>query len=144
MIFTSYRWHLFILFDVIVFLFYFILNSHEAQMFQCRGQLLLLNLLMHRSFGGRGQLLLVNILRHRCCRAEVFYFVFSSEMENRTLSQICGRLYLTMFLLRVGLLTLMYTASFMALATFSPYLLIILKFFNCCCVTSNILMFKNW
>ena len=69
-----------------------------------------------------------NHMRHRCCGAEVIYFVFSSEMENRTLSQMCGRLYLPIFLLRVGLLTLMYTVSFMALAIFCPSLLIILKF----------------
>ena len=54
MLFTSYRWHLFILYDVIVFLFfYFILfyiEPHEAQMFKCRGQLLLLNLLRHGWF----------------------------------------------------------------------------------------------
>ena len=41
---------------------------------------------------------------------------------------MCGRLYLPMFLLRVGLLTLMYIASFMALALLWPSLLIILKF----------------
>ena len=49
-------------------------------------------------------------------------------MENRTLSQMCGRLYLPMFLLRVGLWTVIHIASFMALAIFLPYLLIILKF----------------
>ena len=49
---------------------------------------------------------------HRCCGAEVFYFVlkphkaeviyfiFNSEMENRTLFQICGRLYFPTFLFK--------------------------------------------
>ena len=48
-------------------------------------------------------------------------------MENRTLSQMHGILYLPMFLLRVGLLIVMYIASLMALAIFWPSLLIILK-----------------
>ena len=55
------------------------------------------------------------------------YFVFISGVENKTLSQMCGRLYLPISLLRVGLLTLMYIASFMALAIFCPSLSIILK-----------------
>ena len=129
MLFTSYRWYLFILYDVIVFLFCFIL--------------------LQTSWGTdvsvQGQILLLNLLRHRCFCAEVnycwwtswgtdvivlryFYLDFSSEMEDRTLSQMCGRLYLPKFLLRVGLLTLMYIASFIALAIFWPSLLIILKF----------------
>ena len=70
------------------------------------------------------RLLLLNFLVHWCCYAEVFiltqmllcrsvgkylkhlyygaevlYLDFSSGMENRTLSQICGRLHLPMFLL---------------------------------------------
>ena len=40
---------------------------------------------------------------------------FSSEMLNRTSSQMCGRWYLPIFLLRDGSLTLIYRASFMAL-----------------------------
>ena len=79
-------------------------------------------------FQYRGQLLLVDLLRHRCCGAELIYFVFSSETEKRTFFQMCGRLYLPIFLLRVGLLTLMYIASFMALAIFCPSLHIVLKF----------------
>ena len=47
-------------------------------------------------------------MKHRCCSAEVIYFVFSSEMETRTLSQMCGILYLPIFLFRVGLLTNIY------------------------------------
>ena len=78
-------------------------------------------------FQCRGQLLLVNLLRHRNCGTEVIYFVFSTKRENRTLSQMSGRLYLPIFILRVGLLILMYIASFMALAIFCPSLPIILK-----------------
>ena len=37
------------------------------------------------------------------------YFNFSSEMFNRTSSQICGRWYLPIFLFRDGLLTLIYS-----------------------------------
>ena len=57
-----------------------------------------------------------------------FHLIFSSGMENITLSQICDRLYLPTFLLRVGLLTLMQMASLMVLAMPYPSLPIILKF----------------
>ena len=56
------------------------------------------------------------------------YLVFSSGMANRTLFQMCGRLYLPMFLFRVGLLPLMYMACLMALAILWPSLAMILKF----------------
>ena len=46
------------------------------------------------------------------------YFKFSSEMLSRTSSQMCGRWYLPMFLLRDGLLALMYRASFIVLRRF--------------------------
>ena len=86
----------------------YVMKPHEAQMFQ-----------------SRGQLLLVNLLRHRCRGAEVIYFVFTSEMENRTLSQMCGRVYLPIFPSGVRLLILMYIACFMyhSLAIFCPSLL---------------------
>ena len=61
-------------------------------MFQCRGQLLLLNPLRHRCFcaevfiaGEPLEAQMLIVLRY-------FYLVFSSEMENRTLSQMCSRL----------------------------------------------------
>ena len=43
------------------------------------------------------------------------YFRFSSDMFNRTSSQMCGRWYLPIFLFRDGLFTLMYKASLMVL-----------------------------
>ena len=46
------------------------------------------------------------------------YYNFSSEMLNRTSSQICGRWYLPMFLFRDGSLTLIYRASLMACIRF--------------------------
>ena len=46
------------------------------------------------------------------------YFKFSSEMLSRTSSQMCGRWYFPIFLLRDGLFTLMYRASFMVLKRF--------------------------
>ena len=101
---------LILLYFILTFYPCFIVKPHEAQTFQCRGQLLLVNLLKHMLW----------------CYGH--FFVFSSEMENRTLSQMCGRLYLPIFLLRIGLSTLMYNAFFMALATFCPSLPIILKF----------------
>ena len=42
-------------------------------------------------------------------------FSFSSEVSNRTSLHICGRWYLPVFLLRDGLLTHMYSSSFIAL-----------------------------
>ena len=42
--------------------------------------------------------------------------------------QMCGRLYFPTFLFRVGLFTLMYMASLIALAILCPFLLMILKF----------------
>ena len=56
------------------------------------------------------------------------YLVFSSGLANRTLFQMCGRLYLPMFLLLVGLFTLIHLASLMALAILWPSLAMILKF----------------
>ena len=52
----------------------------------------------HKYFSAEVNYLLVNLMKYRCCGAEVIYFVFSSEMESRTLSQMCDRLYLPIFL----------------------------------------------
>ena len=116
----------------------FILIASKAQMLWCRGlitsskQVLLCWLYCclfswpqeHRCYGAEILLLVM----HRCYYADCHYLVFSSGMANRTLFQMCGRLYLPMYLLRVGLLTLMYMASLMALAIIWPSLSIILKF----------------
>ena len=58
----------------------------------------------------------------------LFYFNLSSKMLNRTSSYMCGRRYLSMFLLRDGLLTLKYNASLMVLMRFWSSFPIILKF----------------
>ena len=58
------------------------------------------------------------------------YFFFNSGMENRILSQICGRLYFPIFLFGVGLLTLMYIDSLIVLARLFSSLAMILKLFN--------------
>ena len=58
------------------------------------------------------------------------YFFFNSGMENRILSQMCGRLYFPIFLFRVGLFTLMYIDSLMVLARLFSSLAMILKLFN--------------
>ena len=57
-----------------------------------------------------------------------FYFKLSSEVINRSSSHMCGRLYLPMFLLRDGSLTLMYNASLMDLMRFWSSLPTILNF----------------
>ena len=57
----------------------------------------------------------------------ISYYIFSSGRLNRMLSQICGRLYFPIFLLSVGLFTLMYIDSLMVLATTLSSLLSILK-----------------
>ena len=46
---------------------------------------------------------------------QLFYFILSSAMLNRTSSQMCGRWYLPMFLFRDGLMTLIYRASLIVL-----------------------------
>ena len=56
------------------------------------------------------------------------YFNFSSEVLNRTSCHMCGRWHLPMFLLRDGLLTLMYKASLIDLMRFWSSLPTILKF----------------
>ena len=55
------------------------------------------------------------------------YFNFSSEVLTRTSSHMWGRWYLPMFLLRDGLLTLMYNASLIVLLRFWSSLPTILK-----------------
>ena len=68
---------------------------------------------------------------HRCYDAEVIYHIFylfwSSGMEYRTLSQMYCRLYLPIFLFRIGLFTLIYRDSFIGLAILCPSVLMILK-----------------
>ena len=49
-------------------------------------------------------------------RVNMFYF--KPEVFNRTSSQMCGRWYLSMFLFRDGLLTLIYRAYLMVLMRF--------------------------
>ena len=61
--------------------------------------------------------------------SQVNYFILSSEVFNRTSPQICGRWYLPMFLLRGGLLTLIYRASLMVLMRFWSSLPTMLKNF---------------
>ena len=90
-------------------------------------------------------IILVNLLRHRCYDAEVYLPVnltkaqillcwsvliwfLALACQTETLFQMCGRLYLPLFLLRVGFLSLTYMASFMALAIFWPSLAMIFKF----------------
>ena len=55
------------------------------------------------------------------------YFNLSSEVLHRTSSHMCGRWNLPMFLLRDGLLTLMYSASLMTLLRIWSSLPVILK-----------------
>ena len=56
------------------------------------------------------------------------YFIFSSGMLNNILSQMCGRLYFPIFLLSVGLFSLIYIDSLIVLAKLLSSLPIILKF----------------
>ena len=55
------------------------------------------------------------------------YFIFSSEMFNRTSSHMCGRWNLPTFLFRDGLLALMSIASLMVLRRFWSSLANVLK-----------------
>ena len=54
----------------------------------------------------------------RCYSLGLVYFNLSSVMLFRTLSHICGRWYLPMFLFRDGLLTLMNIVSLISLVRF--------------------------
>ena len=78
----------------------------------------------------------------RCCyqwadgTALVNYFNLSSEMLNRTSSQMCGRWYLPIFLFRDGSLTLIYRASLMVLIRFWS------KIFKNDFVTSGVIVVK--
>ena len=62
------------------------------------------------------------------CSLFTYYFIFSSGMLNSILSQRCGRLYFPIFLLSVGLFTLIYIDSLIVLAKLLSSLPIILKF----------------
>ena len=57
-----------------------------------------------------------------------YWFIFSSGIDCNNPSHRCGRLYFPIFLFNVGLFTLMYMASFIALAILWSSLPIILKF----------------
>ena len=56
------------------------------------------------------------------------YFIFSSGILNNILSQMYGRLYFPIFLLSVGVFTLIYIDSLIVLARLLSSLPIILKF----------------
>ena len=58
----------------------------------------------------------------------LFYFNLTSEVLNRTSSHMCGIWHLPKFLVRDGLLALMYNASLMVLMKFWSSLPTILKF----------------
>ena len=67
-----------------------------------------------------------------CCTDVIvqghYLFIFSSGMDCNNPSHRCGRLYFPMFLFNVGLLTLMYMATFIGLVMLWSSLPIILKF----------------
>ena len=75
----------------------------------------------------------------------IFYFIFSSGMLNSKLSQMCGRLYFPIFLLSVGLFTLIYIDSLIVLAklfvVFSPYYF---EVFYRCFMATDVLMLEYW
>ena len=72
------------------------------------------------------------------------YFIFSSGMLNSMLSQMCGRLYFPIFLLSVGLFTLMYIDSLIVLATLLASLPIILKLSIDVFMATGTLVLEYW
>ena len=74
------------------------------------------------------QMLMCLICGQDVVRPIFFYFIFSSGMLNSKLSQMCGRLCFPIFLLSVGLFTLIYIDSLIVLARLLSSLPIILKF----------------
>ena len=55
-----------------------------------------------------------------CCWYSCRFLILSSWVLSRTPSKMCGRLYLTMFLLRVGFFILIIIHSLIVLAMFCP------------------------
>ena len=91
-------------------------------------------LFLIRSFDGigPGRDVIVHSMWYRCyCTSSyvmfIIYFFFNSGIENSSLSQMWGRLYFPIFLLRVGLFTLIYMDSLMVLARLLSSLPVILK-----------------
>ena len=82
------------------------------------------------------------VLRSYMLLSKIYLLVLSSWMENRILSQMCGRLCLPIFLLRVGLLTLIYMAYLLALANVMPLPAYYLEVVHCCYLASSVLVFK--
>ena len=58
----------------------------------------------------------------------LFYFILDSEVLSRVSSHMLGSWYLSMFLFRYGLLTLIYMTSFMVLMKFWSSLSTMLEF----------------
>ena len=122
-----HRYYLFHLFKLIEFIF------HSSSMHRCYGAevyyWLCIDVIVplcsfgvyHYPFSLHAQMLwckgLITGSAQMFCVVSL-HLVLSSWMVNKTLYQMCGRLYLPIILLSVGLLTLMYMASLMALATF--------------------------
>ena len=78
------------------------------------------------------------------CHGSRCYFSFSSEVLNRTSSQILGRWYLPIILLRDGLLTLIYNASFIVLLRLWSSLPNYIEIINSDLVTTDVAMVKDW
>ena len=72
------------------------------------------------------------------------YFIFSSGMLNSTLSQMCGRLYFPIFLLSVGLFTLIYIDSLIVLTKLFVFSSNYLKILYRCFVATDGLMLEYW
>ena len=121
----------FILWSYCILLYYFIL-------------ILLWNLMKHRCYSAEVNYWLVNLMKHRYCHAEVVYCMFSSEMENSTLSQICGRLYMPIFLFRVALFSSDVYCFFYGLGNILLLPAFYFEVVHCWCVASSVLMFKKW
>ena len=128
------------------FVFIFILfycEPHDAQTFQSRGQLLLLNLLRYRNFVQRS-LLLVNLLRHRCYGVEVYLFSFYFWDGKQNFIPNVWQLVLANVSIEGRVIdsdVYSYLYGPCHILTLPSYNF---EVFHCCCVTSNIMMFKNW
>ena len=125
-----------------LFYFLFYCDPHEAQKLHYRGQLLLLNLLRNRCFCGRGQLPLVILLRHRCCSVEVFYFVLIMRWKTETVPDVW-----LIVLANIAIKGRVIDSDVYSFFNGPGHILTLLAYyfevFQCCCVASNILMFKK-
>ena len=89
------------------------------------------------------------LYKHRSYGIKAIHFTFHSFVslgswtENINLSQMCGRLYLPIFLFGIGLVTLTYDL-FNSTIHFMPLTAYYLEVVHCCSMANIALVYKYW